>query len=117
MCLDINAECNDYPQFVDCGAYLETIHYPKCGIEIDWGWWGNAMDEASESSFRFLDVEMPCCKEIVSLNDLKYYYDCGFACSLIEIYNPFPKLEIDQSYINEIQKILGTEVKIIYSLL
>lgn len=110
-CDYINVECNEYPVFVDCGSNLETIFCPKCETELSFDWWGNKMNIASKCSFQHLEIELPCCTKIVSLNDLKYNYKCGFSCSVIEIFNPTN--EFNQQIINSIQMILGTNINLI----
>lgn len=40
------------------------------------------MNKAAECEFISLKTEMPCCKRIISLNDLDYYFPCGFASAL-----------------------------------
>lgn len=112
ICCDfIEIEFNEMPVFVDCGSNLEQISCPKCGEVLDFGWWGEAMDKAAESEFTSLEVEMPCCKNIISLNDLTYYFPCGFACCSIHIYNP--KQNIEDEILDIIQSILGTCVRIV----
>ena len=107
----VEMEFNETPIFVDCGSNLEHISCPNCGEMLDFGWWGEAMDKAAESEFTLMEVEMPCCRNIISLNDLNYYFPCGFACCLIQIYNP--EQNIEDEIIDVIQNILGSCVCIV----
>lgn len=110
-CDSIEAKCYMTPKFVDCGSNLESIVCPICHSELPFDWWGEAMDKASESEFTSLEIVLPCCGKAVSLNDLEYYFTCGFACCVIEILNPVCD---DEDYIiDSIQKILGINIRII----
>lgn len=110
-CGFIEAESNETPVFVDCGGNLERISCPKCSAELDFGWWGAAMDKSAEGGFTSLETEMPCCKKVISLNDLDYYFPCGFASTRIEVFNPAQP--IDHEITNEMRHILGTDVRVV----
>jgi hypothetical protein len=75
-------------QFVDPGSNLESVTCPRCDARQNLEWWTQAMDRASHTSFQDLHVEMPCCGQRVSLNDLGYVWPAGFARFLIEYCNP-----------------------------
>lgn len=110
-CDFIEVEINETPVFVDCGENLERISCPECSTELDFEWWGDAMDKAAECEFTSLKTEMPCCKKFISLNDLNYFFPCGFASALISILNP--SQPIDNKIIDAIENVLGTNVRII----
>ena len=112
-CERIDTSISLYPDFIDCGGNLESISCPECGTIIDFDWWGNAVDKASNEHFSDLSVKMPCCGTKISLNDLNYDMKCGFASCEICIMNPYRLLEDD--VINEIQRKLGTEIVLIHS--
>lgn len=69
------------------------------------------MDKAAGCEFTSLKTEMPCCKRFISLNDLDYFFPCGFASALISIFNP--SQPIDNKIIDAIENVLGTSVRII----
>lgn len=110
-CDFIEVEINETPVFVDCGGNLERISCPECSTELDFEWWRDAMDKAAECEFTLLKTEMPCCKRFISLNDLDYFFPCGFASALISIFNP--SQPIDSKIIDAIENVLGTGVRII----
>lgn len=107
----IEIKCSRTPVFVDCGSNLERIVCPKCGTELSFNWWSKAMGRLNESEFILLETKLPCCGKIISLNDLKYYFPCGFACCEIDILNPI--CDFGDYIIDSIQKILGINVRII----
>lgn len=109
--VEIKAE--DPPFFVDCGSNLEEIRCPLCGKVLDFGWWGEAMEEAGGNGFLDLSIALPCCGGKSSLNELKYHFPCGFARSMITIYNP--EKEISEKLLLEIGRIAGIPVKEIHS--
>lgn len=107
----IEANIYDAPAFIDCGDNLEKINCPVCGDEISIDWWGEAMEKAYMSEFHDLEIKTPCCNSLTSLNDLKYYFPCAFACSEFVVMNP--EKDIDKSIISEVEKILKLSVCII----
>lgn len=68
----------DKPAFIDCGSNLVKIQCPKCGAIIDFGWWGETMDNALTEEQQSLDITVPCCGCKTTLNDLHYHFECGF---------------------------------------
>lgn len=109
----INISVKASPVFVDCGSNLSKISCPKCGEELDIGWWQGAMSKAFEGEFMVLNAVAPCCGASVSLNELCYYFPCGFARARIEIYNPAQPIE--GQILAPVQKILGTELRVIHA--
>ncbi|MEZ3447320.1 MAG: hypothetical protein K1W30_19730 [Lachnospiraceae bacterium] len=113
--MSATVEMHEMPAFVDSGAYLQEIACPYCGSDR-WDWWGDAMDEAAGEYglFAKLDKKMlPCCGGWASLNDLKYDYPCGFACTEIILLNP--REQIQQIHIETVEQMLGMHIKVIYS--
>ena len=108
-CDEVEVSDEETPEFIDCGENLESITCPECGSELDLEWWGEAMNEVWESEFDDLTTKMPCCGKSVSLNDLEYNLPCGFACCVIEIWNPEDPL--DDEMLDSLQKILGTTIR------
>lgn len=109
----INIIVNDRPVFVDCGSNLSKIFCPKCGAELDIGWWQGAVSKAFEGEFMVLDTVTPCCGASVSLNELCYHFPCGFARARIEIYNPGRAVEDD--ILASVQQIIGTELRVVHA--
>ena len=112
-CDCVDTVSSEHPMFADCGENLEEICCPKCGEIIDFSWWGRAVNEAYENSFDTMDVILPCCGVTCSLNDLVYYFRCGFACSVIEIIDP--EIGIDASVTDAVEKILGVKNVLIHA--
>ena len=100
------------PQFVDCGGNLDRIFCPVCGHILDMDWWTDALDAKYQDGFRSLEVTLPCCGAQRSLNDLQYYFPCGFACVEFELWNP--QEEPDRACRRELGKRLGVPVRMIY---
>lgn len=107
----IEAEVFETIQFVDCGGELEKIKCPDCGDEISFDWWGEAMDIAAEKEFSDLSVKLPCCGHDGSLNDLEYYFPCGFARMEISITNMGRRFREEE--LDKIGELLGEKVQII----
>ncbi len=115
IAMSVEVEMHEAPAFVDCGAYLQEIVCPFCGNDL-WDWWGDAMDGAAGETglFPVLDkMPLPCCGRRASLNDLKYDYPCGFACTKFVVLNP--REQLHQYHIEAVERMLGMQVKVIYS--
>lgn len=113
--MSVEIETQEALAFVDSGAYLQEIACPFCSSDL-WDWWGAAMDaEAGENGlFARLDEKMlPCCGGSASLNDLKYDYPCGFACTEWVTLNP--RVQLEQHHIQTVERLLGMHIKVIYS--
>ncbi|MBD5470454.1 MAG: hypothetical protein HDR19_04915 [Lachnospiraceae bacterium] len=108
---NVELKTYDNPAFIDCGSNLEKITCPICGAIIDFDWWSVAMDTASNSSFMDLYVKLPCCGESSTLNDLQYYFPCGFSCTELNILNPLNELSYE--CLSYIQELLGTPIRCI----
>lgn len=77
------------PAFIDCGSNFESVSCPFCEESIAINDWQEMMSLSyEESHFNNLDILLPCCKRVSTLNNLKYQSDCGFAKFVIEILNP-----------------------------
>ncbi|MBO5031519.1 MAG: hypothetical protein J6C19_09400 [Lachnospiraceae bacterium] len=109
----VEAHIYETPAFVDCGGYLQDISCPYCGKSLFTEWWTEAMNKAYENNFRKLDIKTPCCNKDSSLNELQYDFPCGFACAEIDIMNP--REELMEECIIEVEKLMNTPVRIIYS--
>lgn len=109
----ITVDIHETPAFIDCGSNLESIACPLCGAAIDFGWWGDAMDAASESGFMNLSIKLPCCECESSLNDLQYDFPCGFSCVEFSVLNP--QNDLDPECLTHIQQLMGTPVRLIHA--
>jgi hypothetical protein len=77
------------PAFIDCGSYLESVCCPFCDESIDMDDWQEMMSLSYEKSqFTNIDILLPCCKKMSTLNNIRYQSDCGFAKFVIEVLNP-----------------------------
>lgn len=97
--------------FIDCGGNLERIVCPVCGAELNFEWWGEAMEQAAQSEFEGLKVTAPCCNGEVALNELVYELPCGFGKWEIAILNPQEELQAEE--LQEVTRRLGVDVRVI----
>ncbi len=103
---------SDDVQFIDQGQNWEHVFCPVCGQQID-EWWTQAMDIAQATNFQNLEVQMPCCGKVCSLNDLKYEGPAGFARFVIEVDNPAKSLTAEQKQL--VENKLGCELRAIWA--
>ena len=68
----------------DVGA----IHCPACRAEIDATWWEDAVAAARRKLFRNLRATSPCCRQTISLQDMRLAKGGGFARYALTISNP-----------------------------
>ena len=105
------AESYEMPRFIDCGSNLESICCPVCNRQLEFDWWGEQMDIAARDNFACLEVLLPCCGKGCSLNDLQYYFPCGFASAELEFWNPVGEPSAED--IAWLEELLGTQVRVI----
>lgn len=106
---EVTFEIKEGVSFIDPGQNLERIFCPRCGHEVDMGWWGDQMDAAYETGFSDLSLKMPCCGATVSLNDLQYDWPAGFARFVLEARNPRERL--DEEQLRSLEAILGCALR------
>ena len=109
----INSIYLDTIEFVDQGQNFDSIICPFCTKDIDIENWQNAMEKAELSQFTQLTFITPCCSKMTSLNDLRYVTTAGFAKFILTVDDP--EKEIESNEIAELQLILNTPLKIIYT--
>lgn len=107
----IEVEIGDTPQFIDPGSNFERIVCPICNAVLEDVWWQDAMDKAFENGFRDLAVELPCCGQETTLNDLRYEWPAGFAQFSIEIYNA--DVENPFTFLQDLSNVFSTSMRII----
>lgn len=112
MAMSAKVAGHEAPAFVDCGGYLEKIACPFCGSGLE-GWWTDAMNAAAGDTGLFVlkEQKLPCCGRSASLNDLRYEYPCGFACT--EFVLLYPRKKPEEEQIKKIEQMLGTQVRVI----
>ncbi len=114
---DVTAREVDYKryknvEFIDCGANLESISCPNCGEEINFSWWGEAMNKSYETLFKEMGVMTPCCNKKTTLGGLKYNAPCSFAKTEIRVFDPQDL--IPEETIHAIERICKTPFQVIY---
>ena len=107
---EIVSQVTDKIRFIDCGANLRGIICPVCGADIAIDWWQDRMDEEYEADYPLRPVELPCCRTMRPLGDLKFDWPQGFARFSIEAMNPdIGDLEPDQ--VMAFERLLGCKVR------
>lgn len=107
----ISAEQLEAIQFVDQGENFVQIMCPNCDTVIDLTWWHQAMDTAWQSSFKNLDVLLPCCSAHSTLHGLRYDFPAGFSRLVIEIENPEEELTTEQ--LRRVEQLLGCDIRMV----
>jgi len=108
---ELRAAVRDEIVFVDPGGNLESIACPRCGEQLSFAWWSDAMDTAHALRFSDLVTEVPCCRARASLNDLEYEWPAGFARFVIEAREPGLTGWLDAAAVAQIETALGTRVR------
>jgi len=106
--LEVNIINKDQPIFIDQGQYFDSISCPFCNQQLDTEWWHKAINKASLTNFLNLKTLLPCCRKIISLNDLDYVFPAGFARFAIELLEP-GLMEDDE--VEWLQQQLGFKLK------
>src|SRR5207244_404446 len=98
--------------FVDAGGNWEGVRCPVCDADLE-EWWADAVDKSYQTHFQHLDVVLPCCGAVISLNDLKYPWAVGFARFVLSARDPdIP--ELPREGVAALEKVLGCGVRAIW---
>ena len=110
---EIELDCSDTVQFIDCGSNFERAHCPACREDLT-DWWSDRMDDDYDGSngFALATYAAPCCSKQVTLNDLAYEWPQGFAKFALSARNP-RVATLDESSRHELETILGTKLRVI----
>jgi hypothetical protein len=103
---------SDYVEFVDPGDNFRRVICPACGTELHMPDWQQMMNTAFDNQFSDLNVTMPCCGAVGSLNDLHYEWPAGFARFTLEALNP--NADLGEAQIYAIEGMLGCTVRKIW---
>jgi hypothetical protein len=109
---EIHIEVSESIRFVHQGSNWEHVTCPNCQNELTVSQWQELMDEAYQSEFSNLMVQMSCCGSQGSLNDLIYEWPAGFARFSIVAMNPNADIDLDQ--IQSLEQILGCKLRKIW---
>lgn len=95
---------------IDAGENTTRITCSRCDGDIDVEWFDDLIEENGES-FDNLDVTVPCCGAVVSLDTLRYDWPVGFARFEVSAMNPTrAKYELDAQELADVATLLGHPV-------
>jgi len=83
---EVRSVSNPDVTFIDSGENDFGVRCPDCGADLG-QWWGGAMDLAARTRFAKLEVSLPCCGRLTSLNDLRYGWPAAFGRFVLEVGN------------------------------
>lgn len=109
----IEIKISEKVRFFDCGANFERILCPSCNSVIPVEWWQDRMDEDWCDGFTLTSYATPCCGKKCTLHELVYCLPQGFGRFALNAMNPNIS-ELEDKYKREIEKILGTKLRVIY---
>jgi hypothetical protein len=94
---------------------LERIGCPRCGGEIDVEWFNQLVDLSSPNrdGFEDLTTTVPCCGDLVSLDDLEYDWPAGFSRFRINLWNP--ENELTDEHVATLSLTLGHKLRILHA--
>jgi hypothetical protein len=106
----VDHEFYDRVTLIDAGENTSRITCSRCDGNIDQEWFDDLIEENGES-FDDLDVTVPCCGAVVSLDTLHYDWPVGFARFEVSAMNPTrAKYELDAQELADVAALLGHPV-------
>jgi hypothetical protein len=104
---EVNYEFYDRATLIDAGENTTQITCSRCDEDISLEWFYDLVEENGES-FDHLDVTVPCCGAVVSLDTLRYDWPVGFARFEVSAMNPIrAKYELDAEELANVAALLG----------
>lgn len=110
---EIQIILHDRIEFFDCGASYERIECRNCGAELSLDWWNSRMLEDYDHGFKLNSYSTPCCQASSTFNDLRYIWPQGFGRFGLSARNS-NMARLDARHLQEISRILGVELRVIY---
>lgn len=112
---DVAVKVNEHVEFVPAMGNFESVLCPECGSLLDNNWWAQAMDATyGDDGFANLDVKLPCCGAIASLNDLDYRWPQGFARFVLTAFEP-NAADLEDCQMAEIEEILRCKLRKVWA--
>ncbi|MDN5214626.1 hypothetical protein QQ020_21280 [Fulvivirgaceae bacterium BMA12] len=102
-----------HPQFVDPGENFESVACNLCGEPLKMDDWQEFMSTAHESKFHELSILPKCCDKETSLNKLTYSWQAGFSKYRLSIIGFNPNENKLAKLMDQLEKILETNLKVI----
>jgi hypothetical protein len=107
---DIEYEFYERVTLIDAGENTERITCPLCAGGIGTEWFYGLIEENGES-FESLDVVVPCCRETVRLDGLRYEWPVGFARFEVSAMNATrARYQLDERELGDVAGLLGHPV-------
>ncbi|MEN3615256.1 hypothetical protein AAH979_37735 [Plantactinospora sp. ZYX-F-223] len=107
---DVRPKFYDRVTLIDAGEYTTQITCPRCDGDIGLPWLGELVREVGQS-FDHLDVTVPCCCAVVTLDSLRYEEPIGFARFEVSAMNPTrANYELDAEELARVADLLGHPV-------
>jgi hypothetical protein len=106
----VEYEFYDRVTLIDAGENTTEISCPRCDGDVSWEWFGDLVEE-NGASLDHLDVTVPCCGAVLSLDTLRYDWPVGFARFEVSAMNPTrAKYELDAEELAKLAALLGHPV-------
>lgn len=104
-------------EFVDAGANWETAYCPSCRYELGTRWTVDQISAAydAEKGYGSLTITTPCCASEISLNDVDYRWQQGFASWWISVRDANRGTALSDNELEHIEVALGHRVREINS--
>ena len=110
---EIKAETFDTVRYFSCGPEnLVRVCCPSCDKEIPMTWWRDQMHKDFADGFQLAEYSMPCCREKFTLNDLEYEGNQAFGMFALSAWNP--RIDLKDKDREELERILGVELRVVY---
>ncbi len=109
----VEIKTSDRVEFHDCGSNLQRVICPSCGTAIPLEWWQQRMADDHDDGFKLSEFPTPCCIAPLTLHELTYDWPQGFGRFALDVMNPQIG-ELDAAQREELTRILGTPIRVIY---
>ena len=109
----IKAEFLDRIDYVDPVCNWDGARCPACGKRVSDDWFGDTMIDWYKSEARPMNIVMPCCDTASTLDALDFISPAAFTRFRLEMMNSW--VVISEAQIQQLEKILGTELRKIWT--
>ncbi len=110
---DVSVDAGTEIVFRDAGANFEGVSCPSCGEDLMETWNDLMTSDMNGDGFMLQRYSLPCCRAEWTLNELKYEGPQGFSRWALRVRDPNAS-DVDAGTLNELERLLGCPVTVVY---
>lgn len=98
-------------------SYFFILFCPNCKTELSIHWWHEILnkDLTPETEYKLAAYQVPCCRSVLTPQELSYDWGMGFARFALQI-TSLSSLKLENKDKEELERILGVKLRDMYGM-